>query len=148
MSTSASSSYISKKLLRPKDEAIPVLNAGITTSKGIWEEVRHKHDKVPWQKLIWFPLHTPKFSVIIWLAILIDSQLGKTPSYGYCVFCNDALETRNHLFADCTVVTSLWNDILNLSNLSVPQMSWEIKLAWATSTWKGKSLLTSIMKIA
>ncbi|XP_039022993.1 uncharacterized protein LOC120155527 [Hibiscus syriacus] len=141
-------------MLKLKNDAIPILNAGITTAKGIWEEVRHKHDKVSWQKLIWFPLHIPKLSVITWLAILdrlpTRERLLRTglTTVGYCLFYNDALETRNHLFADCIVVTSLWNGILNLSHLSVPHMSWEVKLAWASSTWKGKSLLTSIMKIA
>ncbi|XP_039022529.1 uncharacterized protein LOC120155005 [Hibiscus syriacus] len=154
MSPSASSSYIFNKLIKLKDEAIPIFNAGNTTTKGIWEEVRHKHDKVPWHKLIRFPLHIPKFSVITWLAILDRLptrdkllRMGLT-TVGYCVFCNDALETRNHLFADCIVITSLWNGILQLSLLSVPHMPWEIKLAWGASTWKGKSLLTSIMKTA
>ncbi|KAE8688161.1 SPX domain-containing protein 1 [Hibiscus syriacus] len=154
MSTTASSSYIFKKLLKLKTETIPILNAGITNAKGIWEEVRTKHDKVPWKKLIWFPLHIPKFNIISWLAIHDRLptrerflRMGLTTT-SQCILCNDAFETRNHLFADCTMVTSLWNDILNLSHLSIPHMSWENKLARASSTWKGKSLLTSIMKIA
>ncbi|XP_038997365.1 uncharacterized protein LOC120122260 [Hibiscus syriacus] len=154
MTSSATSSYIFKKLLKLKTEVIPILDVGIMNAKGIWEEVRIKHDKVPWQKLIWFPLHIPKFSVIAWLAILDRLptrerllRIGLTIN-GQCILCNAAFETRNHLFADSIMATSLWNGILHLSLLSLPHMSWENKLTWAYSTWKGKSLLTSIMKIA
>ncbi|XP_039067947.1 uncharacterized protein LOC120213999 [Hibiscus syriacus] len=140
MSTSASSSYTFNRLLKLKTEAIPILNAGVTNAKEIWEEIRIKHDKVPWHKLIWFPLHIPKFSIITWLAILDRLptrerllRMGITTA-SYCILRNNALETRNHLFVNCTIVTSIWNGILNLCHLSIPQMSWENKLAWASST--------------
>ncbi|KAE8697669.1 hypothetical protein F3Y22_tig00110610pilonHSYRG00044 [Hibiscus syriacus] len=154
LTESASSSYSFKRLLKLKTEALPIFNAGVMNSKGIWEEIRVKRDKVPCHKLIWFPLHILKFSIITWLAILDRLptrerliRMGIT-TVGSCVLCNDALESRNHLFADCAMAASLWKEILNLTHLAKYPMSWDNMLAWASTTWKGKSLLTSIMKIA
>ncbi|XP_039029330.1 uncharacterized protein LOC120163460 [Hibiscus syriacus] len=154
MSKTVSYNNCFNMLLKLKTEALPILNAGVSNSKGIWEEIRIKHEKVPWHKPIWFPLHIPKFNIITWFAILDRLptrerliRMGIT-IVGSCTLCNDALETRNYLFADCAMDATLWNGILNLSLLAKPHMSWDNKLAWASSTWKGKSLLTTIMKIA
>ncbi|KAE8716557.1 L-tryptophan--pyruvate aminotransferase 1 [Hibiscus syriacus] len=129
-------------------------STGSMNTKIIWEEIRIKRDKVPWHKLIWFPLHIPKFSIITWMTILDRlptrerlTRMGIT-TVDSCVLCNEAIESRNHLFADCTLAASLWKEILNLNHLIKPPMSWDNMPAWASNSWKGKSLLTSIMKIA
>ncbi|XP_039019422.1 uncharacterized protein LOC120150886 [Hibiscus syriacus] len=75
------------------------------------------------------------------------SRMGIT-TVDSCVLCNDYVESRNHLFADCTTATTLWKAILRLNHLTKPPMSWDSMLAWAITAWKDKSLLTSIMKIA
>ncbi|XP_039010362.1 uncharacterized protein LOC120139094 [Hibiscus syriacus] len=143
MSKNVSYRFCFNRLLKLRSEAIPILNIGVSNSKSIWEELRIKHEKVFWHKLVWFPLHIPKFSIISWLAVLdrlptIERliRMGIT-TVGSCILCNNALETRNHLFADCAMVAALWNEILNLSLLDKPHMSWDSNLAWVSSTWKG-----------
>ncbi|KAE8713472.1 putative 26S proteasome non-ATPase regulatory subunit 3 [Hibiscus syriacus] len=32
--------------------------------------IRHKREKVTWQKIIWLPLHVPKLSIVSWMPIL------------------------------------------------------------------------------
>ncbi|KAE8666474.1 hypothetical protein F3Y22_tig00112498pilonHSYRG00198 [Hibiscus syriacus] len=114
-----------ERLLKLRSEAIPILNIGVSNSKSIWEELLLDR-LLTRERLIRMGITT------------VDS----------CILCNDALERRNHLFADCAMVDALWNGILNLSLLDKPRMFWDSNLAWASSTWKGKSLLTTILKIA
>ncbi|KAE8701642.1 PHD finger family protein [Hibiscus syriacus] len=120
MPTSISYSNCFNRLLKLKAEAIPALMQDIVTWMAILDRLPTR------EKLI---------------------RMGITTE-GSCTLCNDGLETRNHLFADCAMVDSLWNRILNLSLLTKPHMSWDNKLAWAISSSKGKSILTTIMKIA
>ncbi|XP_038993961.1 uncharacterized protein LOC120117834 [Hibiscus syriacus] len=64
-----------------------------------------------------------------------------------CIFCDDPCETREHLFIKCPVAEQLWNVVFSHSGLHFTVHSWDALIAWACSTWKGKSLLTSIMKL-
>ncbi|XP_039054052.1 uncharacterized protein LOC120196280 [Hibiscus syriacus] len=66
----------------------------------------------------------------------------------HCVFCGAAMETRNHLFFDCPTASSLWPAVFSLNGLQNNLLSWNDLLAWAAAKWKGKSLLTYILKIA
>ncbi|XP_039017530.1 uncharacterized protein LOC120148497 [Hibiscus syriacus] len=66
----------------------------------------------------------------------------------HCVFCNAQLETREHLFLQCPMAEQLWNSVFFHSGLQFTITSWDDFFVWASSTWKGKSLLTSIMKLA
>ncbi|XP_038994900.1 uncharacterized protein LOC120119075 [Hibiscus syriacus] len=75
------------------------------------------------------------------------SRMGITTTVS-CVLCTDSNESRSHLFDNCSTATSLWKAILTLNHLSKLHMSWDEMLSWASSSWKGKSLLTSILKIA
>ncbi|KAE8669677.1 glycine-rich family protein [Hibiscus syriacus] len=81
---------------------------------------------------------------------LIETQGKCHPYFIYssCILCNEATETRDHLFNECPHAVSLWNDILNLSGLSTPPLRWVSMIDWACSNWKGKSILTTILKLA
>ncbi|XP_039000721.1 uncharacterized protein LOC120126659 [Hibiscus syriacus] len=65
-----------------------------------------------------------------------------------CMFSGDPWENRDHLFLHCPMADYLWNSIFSLSGLHYKDRSWDSFLAWASATWKGKSLLTFIMKAA
>ncbi|XP_039041867.1 uncharacterized protein LOC120180650 [Hibiscus syriacus] len=67
---------------------------------------------------------------------------------GNCVLCNNALETRDHLFFHCLTTAFLWDAILNRNGLSNSAASWVDMETWACEVWKGKSLLTTILKLA
>ncbi|XP_039042458.1 uncharacterized protein LOC120181379 [Hibiscus syriacus] len=43
--------------------------AGATT-KEIWEMTQMQKQKVPWHRLIWFPMHVPKHNMIAWMTLL------------------------------------------------------------------------------
>ncbi|XP_039040922.1 uncharacterized protein LOC120179382 [Hibiscus syriacus] len=154
LSESPTYSWGINKLLKIRTEALPILNAGAFKTKDIWEEIRDKRNKVPWHKVVWFPLHILRLSVITWMTILDRlptrerlSRMG-IQTDGLCVLCKEDIETRNHLFNDCNFAISLWNSILQLTHLCKTHMSWEARLDWSCKDWKGKSLISTILKIA
>ncbi|XP_039005550.1 uncharacterized protein LOC120132944 [Hibiscus syriacus] len=80
--------------------------------RDIWDSIRNKREKVSCHKLIWFPLHIPKFSLIAWMALLNRLptrdrllKMGINTEWT-CVNCSNDQETRNHLFTQCTLVFS------------------------------------------
>ncbi|XP_039064795.1 uncharacterized protein LOC120210041 [Hibiscus syriacus] len=97
-----------------------------TTTNEFWEEVRLKGSKVHWQK----------------------SDLVFTPHSQSQLDFMDARETKDHIFAECKMVASIWNSILQLTGIHKPPFTWTNLLVWAYNTWKGKSLLTSILKLS
>ena len=43
-------------------------NGSLLQVKDIWDSIRERQTKVAWQKLIWYPLHLPRHSLILWMA--------------------------------------------------------------------------------
>ncbi|XP_039036060.1 uncharacterized protein LOC120172731 [Hibiscus syriacus] len=64
--------------------------------------------KVNWHKLIWFPAHIPKFSLISWMVILewlpTKDRLVRfgLATDNVCGLCGFGIESRDHLFAECS----------------------------------------------
>ncbi|XP_038999482.1 uncharacterized protein LOC120125037 [Hibiscus syriacus] len=138
----ANSSWCIRRLLKLRATAIPVLSTGATKTKDFWKELRVKGDKVSWHKLIWFPLHVPKHIIITWMTLLDRlptrerlRRMGIVTDVS-CIICNDAQETRDHLFSECPMVVSLWKAILNLSGLSNTNLPWMSMIDWANGAWK------------
>ncbi|KAE8711273.1 hypothetical protein F3Y22_tig00110299pilonHSYRG00117 [Hibiscus syriacus] len=137
--------------LRP--EAHQVLSSGELKATAIWDLIREKKPKVPWHKLLWFPLYIPKHSLIAWMAFLdrlpTKERLQRMGliNESLCVHCNSELETREHFFLKCPTAVFIWETVFSLSGLHFTACSWETFEAWACLTWKGKSLLTLVMKI-
>ncbi|XP_039020908.1 uncharacterized protein LOC120152868 [Hibiscus syriacus] len=150
----STASWSLKKLFKLRLEAHQVLTPAANKASKILDSLREKKAKVPWQKLLWFPLHIPKHSLITWMAFLDKlptkdrlQRIGLI-NESHCVLCNSDLETREHLFLKCPTAVTIWKVVFSLSGLQFPRYSWEVFMAWASSNWKGKSLLTMVMKMA
>ncbi|XP_039067636.1 uncharacterized protein LOC120213607 [Hibiscus syriacus] len=140
------------------------MSAAAISVRSIWDAIRLKRPLVIWKKIIWFPLHISKHGLISWMALLdrlptkdrllrmglINDRLLCMGLINdcQCMFCDEPLEIRDHLFLNCPMADYLWNSIFSLSGLRFRTRSWDSFLAWACSYRKGKSLLTSIMKLA
>ncbi|XP_039013929.1 uncharacterized protein LOC120143760 [Hibiscus syriacus] len=122
--------------------------------RDIWDAIRIKREKVSWHNLIWFPMHIPKFSLIAWMSLLnilpTRDRLLKIgiSTDGTCVNCRDEQESRNHIFCQCTLAVRLWSSVLSLNGMKNASSIWEEMVNRASSTWKGKSLLTTILKLS
>ncbi|XP_038996104.1 uncharacterized protein LOC120120557 [Hibiscus syriacus] len=110
-------SLIIKKLLNLREVArtlfLPSTDWRLISSKWIWGNIRISRENVNWHKIIWFPAHIPKCSLISWMDIpnrlptkdrLIRFGLEMDNS---CIMCGNGLETRDHLFANCSFVLYL-----------------------------------------
>lgn len=74
---------------------------------------------VDWSNSIWFKYSVPKFAFQSWLAIrnrlstkdrMVNWSYGLSPAPSTrCVLCNNALETRNHLFFSCDFASKIWS---------------------------------------
>ncbi|KAK5829797.1 hypothetical protein PVK06_013590 [Gossypium arboreum] len=111
-----------------------------------------KGKKVPWQRLIWFPLHVPKHSLIAWMAILnrqptrdrlVACGLNIDSS---CLLCSSATETRDHICFDREFSRRLWGLTLVLFGIRRSIGTWVQELNWAMAYLKGNSLIVRILK--
>ncbi|KAH1067751.1 hypothetical protein J1N35_032738 [Gossypium stocksii] len=112
-----------------------------------------KGKKVPWQRLIWFPLHVPKHSLIAWMAILnrqptrdrlIACGLNIDSS---CLLCSSATETRDRIYFEREFSRRLWGLILVLCGITRSIGTWVQELNWAMAYLKGNSLIVCILKL-
>ncbi|XP_039025953.1 uncharacterized protein LOC120159426 [Hibiscus syriacus] len=89
----------------------------------IWNIIRDRKSKVAWHRVIWFPAHIPKFSLITWMAILDRlSTRERLCRFAVlidasCGLCGTVLESRSHLFIDCSFSREVWNLLLQLCGL-------------------------------
>ncbi|XP_039060369.1 uncharacterized protein LOC120204345 [Hibiscus syriacus] len=149
----ANVSWSIKRILKLRTTSSPFLTAGLQP-KEIWEISRTHEQKVSWHRLIWFPLHIPKHSLLAWM-VLPDSlptrdhlQRMGICSEGICINYNLFQESRDHIFFHCPLAAELWSSILQLTGMNSSFMSWDDFIVSACSTWKGKSLITVLLKLA
>ncbi|XP_048611890.1 uncharacterized protein LOC125586119 [Brassica napus] len=87
------------------------------SSKETWKLTRVPRAKMNWSNGIWFAFNTPKYSFIAWLAMLNRLATGdmiqqwNTQHTSFCVFCNDLMESRDHLFFVCKFSEEVWKGL-------------------------------------
>ena len=65
-----------------------------------------------------------------------------------CELCGREGETRDHLFYGCRFSQQAWNEILILCGQTRRCTSWRGELEWTMQRLKGKSLTSTILRIA
>ncbi|XP_056864288.1 uncharacterized protein LOC130511360 [Raphanus sativus] len=79
-----------------------------------WNLIRVKAPEVQWSKAVWFPESTPRFAFLTWIAIRNrlatgDRILKWNPlAVTTCWLCKEEMESRNHLFFDCSYSKEVW----------------------------------------
>ncbi|XP_039039007.1 uncharacterized protein LOC120176710 [Hibiscus syriacus] len=140
MEDGINTSWSFRKLLSMRPQAASIFASGAQSIKDIWHLIRNKEDKVTWHKLIWFPLHVPKYSIITLIAFL-----GRLPTKyrlirtrfnidSNCVLCNDSMETRDYLFLHCTLANLIWSFVLNLNGICRGSCLWGTHISWACAS--------------
>ncbi|XP_038994267.1 uncharacterized protein LOC120118231 [Hibiscus syriacus] len=109
---------------------------GQLTIKGawIWDQIRERRVKVDWHRLIWFPAHVLKFSIVAWMVILdrlptkdILARFGIQVD-NICGLCGIEQESRNHMFLECSFARegkSLLVRILKIAWTGFVYILWE-----------------------
>ncbi|XP_039019820.1 uncharacterized protein LOC120151429 [Hibiscus syriacus] len=115
-------SWIIYKLIKMREEARRFfsLMANLSQIKGrwIWDNIIEMREKVEWHRLIWFPAHVLKFSMVAWIVLLdrlpTKDRLGHfgIVTDNLCGLCEANQETRNHLFLECSYACEVWRVIM------------------------------------
>ena len=76
-------------------------NSGEFSIQSAWNCWRSRISQVSWKHLIWFPVHIPRFSTIVWLAIKERlSTWDRLPKFGIkdnpnCGLCESSEKSQN-----------------------------------------------------
>lgn len=109
-----------------------------------WSLIREESSQCGWAKGVWFSKATPKFTFITWLALLNRlATMDRVSKWclgadTVCVLCKNAVETRDHLFFDCTYSAQLWESLtlgILRSNFS---KDWATIIALLTDNSRGR----------
>ncbi|KAE8693577.1 hypothetical protein F3Y22_tig00110809pilonHSYRG00241 [Hibiscus syriacus] len=145
-------SWILNKLIKLREEARRLfISVSIWPQiKGgwIWDRICDRRDKVGWHRLIWFPSHIPKFSIIAWMVILdrlpTKDRLARfgIVTVNVCGLCGDNQESRNHLFLECSFARVIWKAILHACGLQLQLLTcWDNAMHWMISNLKGEDFM-------
>ncbi|CAL1360043.1 unnamed protein product [Linum trigynum] len=121
--------------------------------KQVWDFFRPKLPVVSWYKLVWSQPAMPRDQFLCWLITRGYLTTGdKLLSWGYqgdfnCAFCATAVETLNHLFAECSRYKGLYSCLFSKFTSRIPSNSWEVELNWAVTAFAGPSATCRVGRI-
>lgn len=86
-------------------------------TKSTWLLIHESKPQVDWYSTVWFPSSTPKYSFMVWIAMHNRLSTGDKMllwnsgiNLG-CVLCQHQLETREHLFFECSYSQQIWRNL-------------------------------------
>lgn len=88
---------------------------------------------VPWANVVWNSMGIPRQSFLTWLVVLNRCPTrDRLLSWGIatdpaCLLCNSTVESRNHLFFECSFSTVIWRRIAYKCRL-LPTNSWNFTI--------------------
>ncbi|XP_039026287.1 uncharacterized protein LOC120159819 [Hibiscus syriacus] len=133
---------------------LPCTNWSLIKGKWIRDNIRDCMAKVIWHRLIWFPSHIPKLSLISWM-VIFDRLPTKDRLVRFglvidnvCGLCGSGIESRDHLFAKCPFAKEVWGIVLISCDVRYDLNSWDDVFNWLIANLKGISLRVRIMKLA
>ena len=87
------------------------------STKKTWLQLRHKQS-CSWSKGIWFPSQHRIYSFLLWVALRNRLQtcdrmhIWNNAVNQICILCNEADETRHHLFFSCRYTKQIWRALV------------------------------------
>lgn len=110
----------------------------------IYKEIKVHQQQVSWHRVVWFSKGISRHNFLAWLTVLnrcatkdriMQWGLQTNPT---CVLCNNAAETREHLYFDCTYSWMLWSNLAGKAHWS-PSRIWQAELQHLQSSSMPKS---------
>lgn len=102
-----------------------------------WDALRPRDSIKDWESLIWFKGSTPRHAFNMWIANLDRlPTMSRLASWGLqvttsCSLCSTSVETRSHLFIDCSFTKVIWQCVFLRLGLQFNLFnSWDSMLAW------------------
>lgn len=84
------------------------------STSATWQQIRQEGHLTDWHNAVWFSGATPKYSFNLWLIAHNRLSTGDrmlTWNRGViigCIFCQQEIETRDHLFFECDFSAGIW----------------------------------------
>lgn len=107
------------------------------SSKLTWEFLRPKLPLIPWTRSVWFKGCIPAHAFTFWVANLDRLPVRqRLVSWGLnvpdtCILCNQATETRDHLFLECDYSKHIWTLVFSkLGSTHSGLRSWSELVDW------------------
>lgn len=123
------------------------------SSKETWEQLRARSPLVPWSKVVWFKEHVPRYSFIIWQAMLSRlptrdrlSRCGMNIPTS-CVLCSSGVESHDHFFFERSFSSSIWEFMASKFLLNPPSNLSDASSWIALHNAPSQSNITSILKL-
>lgn len=137
-----------------KDSVIWTLNAsGSFSIKSAWQDLRSEGLEVHWFIMVWFSRHVPRWSFILWLALLGRlSTKDRLRTWGLlndcsCVLCYCGYESHSHLFFDCPFSSLIWKAVKSKCDLVLPDCDLLAAVHWGSIHYKDNSMQSNVFKL-
>ncbi|KAK4384178.1 putative ribonuclease H protein [Sesamum angolense] len=118
---------------------------GDFSTKVAYDIFRNPGPKVGWYSLLLGPCKIPKYSFVLWLAILEKLSTMDKPWLshlgGVCVLCGRELETHEHLFFRCSYSRRCIRVLKNSVRFSWPNRAWGEDIPWASKRYVGRHIV-------
>lgn len=130
-----------------------ILEAGTYSIKKTYSKLRGEYRKVPWRRVVCNKLGKPKWIFILNLAI--HGKLYTTDRLERwalltdtaCPLCNNAPESHQHLFFECTESSKLWQKLLKWMNVTRGVRGWLAEVEWATKHASGRTTTAELYRM-
>ncbi|XP_013595024.1 PREDICTED: uncharacterized protein LOC106303250 [Brassica oleracea var. oleracea] len=111
-----------RRKLRVEDEDVNMWRDGSGYKQKFsmhdtWMLLHSQKERCSWSRSIWFSKATPKYAFVSWLAArnrlstmdrIVQWEPGADTA---CMLCKRDLESRNHLFFECSFSSQLWEQL-------------------------------------
>ncbi|KAI8569247.1 hypothetical protein RHMOL_Rhmol02G0263700 [Rhododendron molle] len=115
--------------------------------------IRSKAPDVGWWPMVWYKKHVPRWSFILWLAILGRlSTKDRLHKWGiindsFCVLCCGGVESPSHMFFDCPFSSSIWLRVRTCCDLQAHAWDLNFEVQWGSSYGKESSMRVTLFKL-
>ncbi|XP_020254213.1 uncharacterized protein LOC109831293 [Asparagus officinalis] len=158
-----------KQILRARDKAVELsgnvdnlkqmIKASSNSSKikiaEIYSALSPASNSVPWHNMVWGGLSYPKHSFICWLAVNNRLQTQDRllrqgiVNANKCKLCTGpCLESRDHLFFECSFSKEVWNQIMDWLLFKWRSCSWNSIINWYCTNLRKKGIKQNIKRAA
>ncbi|KAK4383919.1 hypothetical protein Sango_3108100 [Sesamum angolense] len=115
------------------------------STKAVYEFFRNRGPKVGWHSLLLGPCKIPRYSFVLWMAILEKLSTMDKPWLshlgGVCVLCGREMETHEHLFFRCNYSRQCIRILKGTVRFTWPNRAWAVDIAWASKRWNGRHIV-------
>ncbi|KAL0295702.1 UNVERIFIED_CONTAM: putative ribonuclease H protein [Sesamum calycinum] len=115
------------------------------STKAVYDIFRNHGPKVGWYSLLLGPCKIPRYSFVLWMAILDKLSTMDKPWLshlgGVCVLCGREMETHEHLFFRCNYSRQCIRILKGTVRFTWPNRAWAVDIAWASKRWNGRHIV-------